>query len=218
MKARFLHRIAIACILMLFISLLAACGSNSPTSAANTPTTATPTQPPTTATPTQPTTATPTATSNMGTGFTLFTGSGFKINYPTGWQTSQKSKTASGKTIYSFEYSDNITGFHVALHTNYLDTATPIADLTGADMNCNMNTTSLPKTVMVNGTSFFQSDFLCLLASTSYEVRLLTTSATSTQGQTTIVYGAYQQATASPPFAEADQKYFEPMLQSFRFV
>lgn len=213
MKVRFVSRIANACIMMLFVLLLAACGSSPSTSA-----TTTPTQPPT-ATPTQPATATPTSAASTGAAFTPFTGSGFTVKYPTGWQTSQKSKTASGKAIYSFEYSDDITGFHVALHTNYLDTATPISDLTGADMNCDLTTIALPKTVTANGVTFYQSDFLCMLASTYYEVRLLTTTdTTGPQGQTTIVYGAYQQATASPPFAEADQKYFEPMLQSFQFV
>lgn len=213
MKIRFVKHIASAFLFLFLAVLFVACGSSPSTSAAPTPTAATPTQPPA-ATPTQP----PTPTSAGG-AFTSFTGTGFTLQYPAGWQTSQKSQTASGKTIYSFEYSDNITGFHVALHTNYLDTATPIADLTGADMNCDLTTIALPKTVTTNGVTFYQSDFLCMLASTYYEVRLLTTTdTTGPQGQTTIVYGAYQQATASPPFAEADQKYFEPMLQSFKFA
>lgn len=211
MNVSIVRRITRAFVLLLFVGLFVACGSSPAASSASTPVAPT-------AKPTQAPAATPTSTGNAGATFGLFTGPGFTVKYPTDWQTSQSSKTASGKTIYSFEYSDNITGFHVALHTNYVDTATPIADLTGAQMNCDMNTVSLPKTVTTNGVTWFQSDFLCMLASTYYEVRLLTTDNTGANGQTTIVYGAYQQATASPPFAEADQKYFEPMLQSFKFV
>lgn len=199
------RRLASTCVVLIFASLLVACG-NSSTTLAQTPT----------ATPTQPA-PTPTSTSSVDNAFRLFTGSGFTVEYPTGWQKSQ-TKAPTGKTVYSFVYADQVTGFHVSLHTNFVDASSPITDLTGAQMTCNPGDTSLPPTITIHGALWYQSDMVCFLASTNFEVRMLTHTDATTKDQTTIVYGAYQQATASPPFAQANQKYFLPMLNSFRFI
>lgn len=198
------HRIASACAVLLFLSLLVACGNSSATLA----------QSPT-ATPTPPV-PTPTSTSSVGNAFKLFTGPTFTVEYPTGWQKSQ-TQTPTGKTVYSFVDKDQVTGFHVALHTTFVDASSPINDLTGTQMTCNPGDASLPPTITIHGALWYQSDILCFLASTYFEVRLLTHTDSTTKDQTTIVYGAYQQATASPPFAQANQKYFLPMLNSFQF-
>lgn len=222
MNVRFVRHFVGGFALVLLASSLVACGSSPATSAVATPG-ATVTAPSLTATSTQSSTLTPTsspataATSTIGGAFTPFTGPGFTVEYPTSWQKSQQ-KINTGKTVYSFEYSDNITGFHVEMHSTYFDASSPVNDLLGAQLSCNPGDTSLPQTVTVNGALWNQSDMLCMLASTYYEVRLLTNTNPTTKDQTTIVYGAYQQATASPPFAQANQKYFEPMLQSFKFV
>lgn len=208
MAFRFARRTAGLLMMLFIVAFIAACGTGSPTSSGNAATASTPTQ----------TAATPTATSGAGAGFQQFNGTGFSINYPTAWQTSQRKLTnANGQTVYSFVASDQITGLHVALHTTYVDATSPIMDLTNAQMQCDPSATSLPPSVTINGITWYQTDLLCLLASTYYEVRLLTNTNATTKDQTTIVYGAYQQTSASTPFAQANQHYFEPMLQSFRF-
>jgi hypothetical protein len=198
------RRLASVCAVLFFTSLLVACGNGGTIVAQSS-----------TATPTQ-SAPTPTSTSRVDSAFKLFVGSSFTLEYPTGWQKSQ-TQTPTGKTVYSFTYTDQVTSFHVALHTTYVDASSPIDDLTGAQMTCNPGDASLPPTVTLHGALWYQSDMLCFLASTYFEVRMLTNTNATTKDQTTIVYGAYQQATASPPFAQANQKYFLPMLNSFQF-
>lgn len=210
MNSRIIRHIAGTCIVVLFTAVLTACGGSSSPSAQTMQAVGT------TPTSTPLSNITPTSTGSTETGFQQFTGPGFTIKYPSAWQASHM-KNSINNTVYSFLYSDNVTGFHVALHTSYVDASSPIAELTNSDMNCNQGDTSLPEKVTANGITWFQSDFLCMLASTYYEVRMLTTDAPLKQ-QTTIVYGAYQQATASPPFAKANKDYFEPMLQSFQLT
>lgn len=205
MYFRFVPRLGGFWLVALFISLLAACGSGPASSLAPTPTAPI-------ATPTHLPTATPSAPARTGTAFQQFSGPGFKLKYPSAWQTSH-----NNIGVYSFLYSDNVTGFHVRLHTGYLDASSPVADLTNSQMNCSQGNTSLPAKVTINGTVWFQTDFLCFLASTYYELRMMRTDAPLGQ-QTVIIYGAYQQATASPPFAKANQTYFEPMLHSFQLT
>lgn len=204
MNSRTIRQVAGACIVVLFVALLAACGGNPSTAAQTTPTTA------------ATTAATSTPTASATSNFQQFTGSGFTIKYPSTWQASNKPDTTN-HTVYSFLYSDNVTGFHVKLHTSYVDATTPIFDLTDSQMQCEQGDTSLPEKVTANGITWFQSDQVCMLASAYYEVHMLTTDAPLGE-QTTIVFGAYQQATASPPFAQADKDYFEPMLQSFQLT
>ena len=153
----------------------------------------------------------------MSVQFSQFTAPNFKIKYPSTWKASQN-KTQAGKTFYSFMYSDNITGFHIEPHSTYLDATSPITDLTGAIMNCNPGDTSLPKTKTINGITWFQDEMLCMLSSTYYEVRMISYTNPKTKDTTTIVYGAYQQATASLGFAQANKDYFEPMWESFQFT
>ncbi len=205
MNFRFVHRIVSFCLVALFISLLASCGSDPASSIVPTPTAPI-------STPTHLPTAAPSTAATTGTAFQQFHGPGFRLKYPSAWQTSHN-KTG----VYSFLYSDNVTGFHVALHTGYVDASSPVSDLTNSQMNCGPGDTSLPAKVTVNGTVWFQTDLLCMLASTYYELRMLKTDAPLGQ-QTMIIYGAYQQATASPAFKEANQTYFEPMLHSFQLT
>lgn len=199
MKVRMFRPIVSAWSLALLSILFVACSSAPTTSTGTTPTA---------------TTALSTPTSSSGTTFKQFSGPGFTINYPATWQTSKRDNL--GKTISSFVYSDNVTGFHVSLHTHYLDATSPVDDLTNSEMNCDPGDTSLPQTVTINGLTWFQSDMLCMLASSYYEIRLLTYRDTRINDETTIVYGAYQQSTSSPEFQKANQEYFEPMLQSFK--
>lgn len=203
---RYLVHLANVFAVVCFTLLLVACGNSSATSVQSS-----------TPTPTQPAVSTPTAASQPGAAFRPFTGPSFKVEYPASWQKSQ-TKTTAGKTVYSFVFSDQVTGFHIALHTFYVDASSPVNDLTGTQMNCNPGDTSLPPTITIHGALWYQSDMVCFLASTNYELRLLTNTNPKTKDQTTIVYGAYQQATASPPFAQANQQYFMSMLNSFQFI
>lgn len=200
MNIRFVRRIANLWLVALFASLLAACGSGPASSLAPTPS------------PTPTPTVVPGTPAGTGTAFQQFRGPGFRLKYPSAWKADH-----NNAGVYSFMYSDNVTGFHVRLHTGYLDASSPVADLTNSQMNCNQGDKSLPEKVTINGTVWFQTDFVCFLASTYYELRMLKTDAPLGQ-QTIIIYGAYQQATASPPFAKANQTYFEPMLHSFQLT
>ncbi|HLG60446.1 MAG TPA: hypothetical protein VKY19_00830 [Ktedonosporobacter sp.] len=96
-----------------------------------------------------------------------------------------------------------------------LDASSPVADLTSSQMNCKQDDASLPAKVTANDAARYQMDFRRFLASTYYELRMMRINAPLGQ-QTIIIYGAYQQATASPMFAKANQTYFEPMLHSFQ--
>jgi hypothetical protein len=200
-------------IVVLFAMLFTACAGNSTsgTSGASTEPTAAATPSPV------PATATPSPT--PGVSFQPLANSDFTLQYPANWQQKQNTSLTK-KSVYSFVAADNITGFHVELHTVYFDADSPIIDLFGAQidssMNCAPGDTSLPQTVTVNGTTWNQSDILCSESNGKYEIHMLSTGS-DVNDQTYIAYGAYQAATADEPgFATVEQEVFEPMLQSFK--
>ena len=199
---------------LLLVVLLSACGSttgNDVSSAATPQATTVPTTAPTAtmqATVVSPSSAVPA-------GFTQFKGDGFTLAYPNGWTHEQ-----SGN-YYTFARSDNVTQFLIGLHNTDKD---PCAFLqhAGFGLNCTRGDvagiTHSPS-VTVNGITWKQDDWRAYLSNVDYVMRQLTYVNPQTNDTTTIVYAGYAEV-ASPnlvTFDQATSKYFQPMLQSFRF-
>jgi hypothetical protein len=226
--------------IIILATFLAACGSNTATSTTvaqsgvvATPTRAVaPTQSPASktggaATPTQAAVPTQSPASKTGTTFKQLTGANFTIDYPAGWQMSQKSlpggasgvKNPAPENIYGFVASDNITGLHIVRNGDEQAVGGMINELLGGQFSCNMGNSSVPSQVMVGGVTWSQADLVCMIHNSNFEVRELVTSSAK-YNQTVIMYGAYQQVgngALAPDFAHASTMYFNPMLASFKF-
>ena len=227
MKPIITRQLVYTCSIILLATFLAACGSKTTTSTTVTlPSSAsTPTQ---AVAPTQAPAPSPTSASNTSTTFKQLIGANFTINYPTGWQTSHKSlpggpsgdvKNPATENIYGFVAPDNITGLHIVRNGDEQVPGGMINQLLDGQFSCSTGDKTVPAQVTVGGVTWSQADFVCMIAGFNYEVRELVTSSTK-YGQTVIMYGAFQQVdngAMAPDFAHASDKYFKPMLASFRF-
>jgi hypothetical protein len=104
-------------------------------------------------------------------------------------------------------------------HGRQLAAGDNVNELLDVQLSCSPGDTSLPAKITINGITWSQYDLVCLLASTYYEVRDLST-VTPTGDHTEIMYGAYQQVGNGAvflDFAHASKTYFEPMVASFKF-
>lgn len=207
MKSIITRRLVYTCSIILLATFLAACGSSS-------------TKPAQAAAPKQ----SPTATPAPHKGFQQLAGANFTIDDPVGWQTSQKSLTggkpgSSATDIYGFVAPDNITGLHIVRNGDEQAVGGTINQLLDGQFSCSTGDKSVPSQVTVGGVTWSQADLVCMIAGFDYEVRELVTSSPR-YGQTVILYGAFQQVdngAMAPNFALASNRYFEPMLASFKF-
>ena len=214
-RLRYLTRwSALAMCSLILAVLLVACGGSSTSGTTSTPA-PTPTTPPT-STPTTPS-ASPTAATGA---MTPYSGNGFTISYPQTWQISTKANNL-------FTFTDSTGGIKmtitVAPDPNGAISADTVAStaLTAAQgLLKNAQKVSVPSTTTVGGQSWSQ-------ISASGTQRLNNQDTPVQVVVLAVVYPAntplsksftiFYQAPVST-FTQEDTTYFQPMLQSFKFV
>ena len=190
--------LALCCLILAVV--LTACGGTTPTQAA----------------PPKPT-ATPAATSAS---MTSITGNGFTMNYPQGWQVSR-----SGAHLVTLANSQGTESFVITVVPTPRS-AISADSLVNTAVKAQMailkdaQKVSVPPTVTVGGASWNQQSVSGTqrinAANTVVQSVVLATvypGNTPTSKAYTIVYRAPQAS-----FAQANTSYFQPMLQSFKFL
>ena len=216
------HGITMALCSLILAVLLVACGGSSTSGTTTTPTPV-PTSPPA-STPTTPPASTPTtppASPTAASGaMTVYSGNGFTISYPQNWQITKKANNL-------FTFADSTGGIKMTITVAPDPNGTISADSVASTalqaakvLLKNSQTVSVPSTTTVGGESWSQ-----ISASgtqrlnnqdTNVQVVVLADvhpANTPLSKSFTIVY----QAPVST-FSQDDTAYFQPMLQSFKFV
>lgn len=163
--------------------------------------------------------ATGTATASKNPSDKTYTGSGFTIRYPSDW----KMTTSSTETAFTDPSGSYNLTIGSTPNPNGTKTADQLADggIAGAKTNLkNVQTVDQPKTTIVGAQSWSQraitgtstlngqsSDIEATVLANNHPAR-----ATDTKGYVLVYVAAKDQ------FDQARTKYFQPMLQSFKFT
>ncbi len=196
---------------IIFTVLLAACGGGGSTTSNPTPT-------PTTAAKPSPTTP-PTNTAPATAGFVAYKGNGFTINYPQGWKA-----TAAGKNIV-FADPSGMYNLTIVISPNPGGIASPdtvvnlgIEGVKGTLKN--PQTVNVPSSTTIGGDTWVQKSIAgdSSAAGQSGVVQIVVASDnhpanSPSTNSFTIIY-----ATLQASFGAANTRYFQPMLQSFKFT
>jgi hypothetical protein len=195
------HRIMPVCCCMILALLLVACGGG---------TTSTPTPAPTP----QPS---PTPSSTPTPGLTVYKGKGYSISYPQGWKA-----TPSGNSVV-FSSASGVYSLAIAVNSNpdgIINASTFVNNsISGTKKTMkNPQTETLPPTTTVGGDSWGQKSISGTETSSGVSVQIVVISdnhpANSAHNQNFII----DYATEKSRFATANESYFQPMLQSFKFT
>ena len=196
---------------LIFMVVLAACGGSTTSNPTPTPTPTTAAKP----SPTTPPTTTPPATA----GFVTYTGSGFTINYPQGWKV-----TAAGTSVV-FADPTGIYNLTIVVSPDpggiaSSDTVVN-ASIQGVKGTVkNPQAVNVPATVTIGGDSWVQKSISggSSAGGQAGVVQLVVASdnhpanSPSTNSYT-VIY-----ATLQATFDAVSARYFQPMLQSFKFT
>lgn len=210
MKSSFrrVHRIAFALSLSLLLSILSACGpfTSSPT----------PTPSPTLSPTTQPTPSpSPAATS----GFTVYNGDGYTIEYPVGWSVSGDKDNIlfqDPTTIYNFDLkvTNNPEGIVSA------DTVVNLAIDASKTKLKNPQSENVPATAMLGGDNWSQKSVSGTTTQNgqSVDVQVFVLADNHPANSSSTKSFAIVYATAKQLVSTAEAAYFQHMLQSFKFT
>jgi hypothetical protein len=203
------HRVMPVCCCLILALLLVACGGGT----TSTPTPAPPPQPSPTPSPTPTPSPIPTPV------LKVYTGKGYSISYPQGWQ------VTSASVGVAFRDATNGNSLYISVNPNPND---PVGANTFAKLYIesakkplkNPQTETLPPTTTVGGESWVQKSIsgTQTVLGLSGVVQLVVLSdnhpahAADTQNFTIV----YQMLKSS--FATATTSYFQPMLHSFKFT
>ena len=214
------RRLAGGAAVLALILLLVACGGGSANNKSNT-SSGTSANPVKQVVPTTMATVrvTGTATATKNPLFKTYTGTGYTIQYPPDW----KMTTSSSETAFTDPSGSYNLTIGSTPNPNSAKTADQLADggITGAKTNLkNVQTVNVPQTTMVSGLPWSQRSITGTSTlngqSSDIEATVLANNhplhTTDTKGYVIVCVAAKDK------FDQAQTKYFQPMVQSFKFT
>ena len=193
---------------LLFVVVLAACGSGSTSSAS-------------TSTPTPTAKPSPTPSPTPAVSFTTYKGNGYTVSYPQGWKatTSNNGEQITLTDATTLDYAAIV----VVPDPNGIASANTFlnAEVSAVQKNMkNSQTVNVPPTTTIGGDTWAQKSLTGTSTSAGQSGTVQFVLAcdihpanTSASKSFTFLYGSTQSS-----FASANTTYFQPMLQSFKFT
>ncbi len=196
---------------LMLVLLLVACGGSSTSGTTSTPTPV-PTSPPTSA-PTTPPTA---ATGAM----TAFQGNSFTISYPQNWQTTTKANNIFTFTDSTGNIKMTITVAPDPNGTISADSVASTALQAAQVLLKNSQTVTVPSTTSVGGDSWSQISASGTQRLNNQDTNIQVVVIATVHPANTLLSKSFTILYQAPvsTFSQDNTTYFQPMLQSFKFV